>query len=523
MTEHVATRGTIATPDSDFYAGSLDASAVPQPQPRLSLRQSAMSGAIWSFAESWTNQILQLIIFIVLARYIHPHEFGLVATALLFCQLFQNTFLAGVNAPLIRMTNNDRDADNTGFVLAAGLGVAIVVTLFACADWLQLLYGMPGLASLIRVLSLGSLLASLAVAQQAWMIRNFKFKPLALRTMLATGTGGAVAVVMAMNGYGATSLAAYYVASSLLGLIVLWSSSPWRPAFAWAPGPAKEITRYGRHISATGAINFVNENADVLVIGYVLGPAAAGIYVVGKRAFTAANALLAGALSRLAVPVFSQINDDGQRLAAAFLRAVKTTSIVTTPAFVGLALVAPEFLMLFFGPQWLSATVVMQALCIVGVIQSLGLYNHALILALGKPNWQTALTLLYAAVNLATFAVVARFGIAAVAVAFAVRAYVLYPISVALVMRLIPVSVPRYLKALLVPVIAAAVMAVGVVLLRGLIEDWSVPVRLLVLIAAGGSLYALVLLAIGRRDLKELENLWSSRSPPGEKAEAEAA
>jgi O-antigen/teichoic acid export membrane protein len=514
VSDHVATPG-MASPADDVDAEVAAPSLGRASGSGRNLRQSAVSGALWSFAESWTNQFLQLIIFIVLARYLHPHEFGLVATAMLFCQLFQNTFLAGVSTPLIRMTNNDRAADDTGFTLAAGLGLLMAALLFASADWLEGLYAMPGLAALVRVLSVGSLLSSLAVAQQAWMIRNLRFRPLALRTMLATGTGGVISVLLAMNGFGAMSLAAYYLTSALLGLIVLWSCSPWRPAFAWARGPARDIARYGRHVSATGAINFANENSDVLVIGYVLGPSAAGIYVVGKRAFIAANALLAGALSRLAVPVFSQIHGDPPRLAAAFLSAIKTTSIVTTPAFAGLALVAPEFLMLFFGPQWLAATSVMQALCIVGIIQSLGLYNHALMLALGKPGWQTRLTLLYAVVNLAAFALVARFGIGAVALAFAARAYLLYPLSVAPVMRLIPVSVPTYLGALRTSVIATAVMAAGVILLRGIVQDWPVLLRLLALIAAGGALYAASLFAIGRKDLGELCTLWSSLRKAG--------
>ena len=199
-----------------------------------------------------------------------------------------------------------------------------------------------------------------------------------------------------------------------------------------------------------------------------------------------------------------------QPVIAAYMAAdadLRATSIVTTPAFVGLALLAPEFLMLFFGAHWLKATVVMQALCLVGIIQSLGLYNHGLILALGKPNWQTGLTLLYAVVNLATFVLVAHFGIGAVAIAFATRAYILYPLSIWLVMRLVPLSTSSYLKAVRAPVISAAVMAIAVALLRDLVHDWSIPIRILVLGGGGAAIYFLCMLIIGRADLNELRSL----------------
>jgi O-antigen/teichoic acid export membrane protein len=297
--------------------------------------------------------------------------------------------------------------------------------------------------------------------------------------------------------------------------MVLWFSSPWRPGRSWSWATAKHILYYGRHVSATGLVNFFNQSSDVLVASYVLGPASAGVYVVGKRTLIAANALLSGALSRVALPTFSHVRTDATRVAQVFYQAVRLTSVVTTPAFVGLALVAPEFITLFFGPHWTGAVRVMQALSVFGIIQSLGLYNQALVLAFGKPQWLTALTSLYAVVNLLTFTLLSQYGIVAIAVAFTVRGYLLYPLSLGMVTRLTSVTVRGYFRATLVSLIGSAMMAVVVLSLRLQLDHWTVLSRFVALAAAGAGTYAVALLIWGRGEVRMLLSLargWRPRT-----------
>lgn len=484
------------------------------------MNRQILSGTFWSLAENWANQFLQLLIFMVLARYLLPEQFGLAATAILLCQLLQNILLAGVNAPMVRMAEDDIAADSTGFWIGAGLGALLLLVLLLGAAPIEAAYGMPGLAPVLRLLGIGGLFAGLAVAYQARMMRHLDFRPLALRTLVGTTAGGLVGVALAMRGAGVESLVAQFIIAALLALLVLVATSPWQPSFRWSNAAAGRIGRFGGHVSATALINFFNENADVLIVGYALGPAAAGTYIVGKRALIAGNALLSGALARVALPAFSRLRDDRPQLSRHFLSAVEMTALFTVPAFAGLALVAPEFLLLFFGPQWVGASTVMQALCVFGILQSLGVYNHAVVLALGKPQWQTALTLTYAVANLLAAAFVVRYGAAAVAIAVTARGYLLYPLSIALVMRLVPLRVSSYLKALALPVMGAVVMCAGVMLARPMLADWPPSTRLIALIMTGAVVYGLVLVLVGRRDLQTLVRKFAPLRAGGSLAES---
>ncbi|PTQ11885.1 lipopolysaccharide biosynthesis protein [Sphingomonas oleivorans] len=469
---------------------------------------------IWSMVESWCTQLLQFVVFMILAHHLDARALGLVAVALLVGQLFQGTLLAGISTPLVRASENDQQLDDTGFVLAAASGVAMVLLVSLLARWIEQLYAMPGLSWVLIALTAANLLTSLNIVHQAWLTRNFQMRPLALRSAVATAAGGGVGIVMAIRGHGVTALVAQNIVAALAGTAILWLSSPWRPSWQFSREKARYILRYGKHLSLTGITNFFNTSSDVLVVGYVLGPAATGIYTVGKRTLLASNMLLSNALSRISLPIFSQLRKDPERMARAFLRLVSATSVVTLPAFVGLALVAPEFIRIFFGDNWGQAVGVMQALSLFGALQALGLFNQAVALAMDKPQWQTALTLLYAIVNVLTFFTAAQYGVIAVAIAFTLRAYLLYPLSVLMVVKLTPVRWIDYLKAVGIPAGGAFAMAAITLLVRQQLDGLAPLPMMIATVIVGAASYAMLMLLFGRSRLADMRVMLFSREKP---------
>ena len=93
-------------------------------------------------------------------------------------------------------------------------------------------------------------------------------------------------------------------------------------------------------------------------------------------------------------------------------------------------------------------------------------------LAMGKPSWRLKLNLLNAAANLVAFMIAVRWGIVAVAAAYVIRAYLLAPIPLILVKRLIDIDIGRYLANFRVPVAATAIMAIVVGFAGPAIDDY---------------------------------------------------
>jgi len=457
------------------------------------------SGMAWSLIESWSVQLLQFLAFMIVARYVEAAALGIVAMALLAGQFFQMTILSGISAPMVSAGHDDPELDDTAFWIAFAMGLLVLALTLACAGLAERLLHQPGLAGVLRWLSVANFLSALNVVPQAWLSRALMMRPLAIRSALSTMAGALTGIPMAVAGYGLTALVAQNLVTAAIGAVILWSACPRWPRWRFARRKGREIFFYSRHVTLTGIVNFFNSNSDVLIVGVLLGAAATGVYTVGKRALLAANLLLARALSRVAFPAFSLLKGDRQRLAAAYLKMVSATSLITTPAFVGMALAADPFIHIFFGPRWSGAVIIMQYLSLFGALQAVGIYNQSLMLALGKPHWQTWLAALYAVANCTLFLAAADHGPGAIAAAFTMRAYLLYPLSIMGVITLLPVSWRDYWQAVRLGVFASAIMAGCVLAARHYMPPMGAMATLAMIIGLGMGAYGCAILLLGRK------------------------
>lgn len=129
--------------------------------------------------------------------------------------------------------------------------------------------------------------------------------------------------------------------------------------------------------------------ADVVLVGLLLSPAAAGIYFAGNRVLTPA-ALVQYAFFYVTPRQFSQsiAARDGAGLSQHFLRATFQTVIATVLSVVVVLLAAP-LLLLFFGETYRQALPLLPILALAQIARALGGQAQELLLVAGR-NGQLA-------------------------------------------------------------------------------------------------------------------------------------
>jgi O-antigen/teichoic acid export membrane protein len=177
---------------------------------------------------------------------------------------------------------------------------------------------------------------------------------------------------------------------------------------------------------------------------------------------------------------------------------VMFTSLLTAPVFAGIATLAPDIIAAFFGAKWLDSAALLSIISVTGFLTTIGLYNHSVILAFGKPHWQTWLTFIYAASNIAIFIVAAPFGLIAIAVGYVLRALLLYPLSAGASLRILSCSVRQYASALVPAVAASALMASAVIAASFALPPTSSWLRLASLTGLGATVYLSAVLVVAR-------------------------
>ncbi|SUG32560.1 Lipopolysaccharide biosynthesis protein WzxC [Salmonella enterica subsp. arizonae] len=77
-------------------------------------------------------------------------------------------------------------------------------------------------------------------------------------------------------------------------------------------------------------------------------------------------------ITRVLFPAFAKIQDDTEKLRVNFYKLLSVVGIINFPALLGLMIVANNFVPLVFGEKWNSIIPILQLLCVVGLLRSVG-------------------------------------------------------------------------------------------------------------------------------------------------------
>ena len=440
------------------------------------LKRRTTIAALWVSTEAWGQQLLQFLLFAVLARLLGPQAYGLLAlamTVILVGDLLVTN--GGWTEALIQRRDLDPSYTDTifWFLLAIAGSLAGLAALFAWPVAAAL--RQPELAQLIVWLSAALPLAGLCVVPDALLRREFRNAPLALRSLLATLGAGLVAVPMAVMGFGVWSLVVYQLAQRLIQAVVLWLTHPWRPALRFSGTHLREIAHYVGGVLGERVMRVVDQVIPRVALGYGLGPSAVGQFTTARRILELLVQLLIQPVSRVALPSFAGLVGDRARTQELFTFGAQFAALVAFPGHVGLALVAPELVPAVFGPAWAPSVPVLQVLTLFGLTLPLSLLCTALMQGIGQVGWQLALAIGSTALLVCLLAVFGTTSIVAVAVAFVARAYLLFPLRVFIVQRTTGVNVGPAILGSMRLLLATGLMASAVFAWRELVPSLLYP------------------------------------------------
>lgn len=459
----------------------------------MGLRQKAVQGVVWSVIENWGRQAISFVVFFLLARLLGPEAFGLVALATVFLA-FVGVFLdQGFSQAIVQRQEVEPEHLDTAFWTNIGVSTLLTVLCIASADWVASLFKEPDLAPIVCWLSLNFILLAFSSVQQALFQRKLAFKTLALRSLVAIVVSGTVGVAMAFMGFGVWSLVGQQLSSSLTQALVLWGTSDWRPGFRVSARHFRELFSFGISIVGFAFVNFFNRRADDFIIGYFLGPVALGYYSVAYKLLLVMIELLTRIVDKVAVPTFSRLQTEPERLRKAFIKIIKLTNLITFPCFIGVSLLSAELIPILFGDQWRSSIPVMRILAFVGIIQSTYIFKSSVILAMGKPTWRLGIGILNSTVSVIGFCIGVRWGIEAVAISYIITNYLFSPVSVLAVQKLINIKISDYYGQYTAPLIASAIMAISIIGVRILASSLESYLLLLVSMLVGALVYVLAI------------------------------
>lgn len=353
---------------------------------RHSIGRLATAGVFWSVVQTWSNRLITFVIFVVLARFLSPVEYGMATAAWICLMLIGIIAEFGFGDAIVQRRDLKPSDINLPFAFSIGLSILLALGAALLAPWLEQVMKVANAGPLIIGLAAIAPLTTISLFQEFSYRRNLDFKNLATRVLIANTIGGIVAIIAAYLGAGAWSLILQNYLTVIIGLIWLWRRPYWRPTREFHLPAFKEMARFGLPVFSLRLIDFAATRLVDVIIVWRFGVAVLGIYAVGSRLYATMMQLLQGALNSVSLSVLSRIADDRARMAQVYLRAITLSSLVAAPAFTLVAALSNEICAVAFGAKWEGVDRISQPLMLVGAIQCIQFLNGPYLTARGKPG-----------------------------------------------------------------------------------------------------------------------------------------
>lgn len=454
------------------------------------------SGSFWAVLDNLAQQGLSFIIFAILARLLNPAEFGLLTIAHLFILFARLVVLDALAMPIIRAKEPDDTAYTALFWRCTTAGLLLCAAMFFAAHPVSVLFQVPSLAPVLQGMSLSILFFGMVRSYEARLVRQMKFKQLAIRSCVSVMVGGALGIAFAYQGWGAMSLVVQQVVASGLALLLVVLQSGWLPGLGWAARPAR-YWRDVRQVSISGLLSFANSNGDSLLVSIFLGPYATGLYNLAKRLTSAVYLVITASLLRVSLPVFASAHGKPDQLRHAYLQLLAMMLFLMLPMLLFQAVLAEPLVSTVFGAKWLPACSTIAALALLYCLSSVSELNNYVLFAVGESRWPPLLGMLQLALAIMLAACFSQHGLLAMSLSFAGAYVLMLPWSQQLANKSMALPLKTLLAALQ-PVLAGA--ALLLLTLLALLRLWHGPAAWLLLLAllAGTAAYLLPVIALGR-------------------------
>lgn len=449
------------------------------------MSRAAVRGAAWTALQLWGATAGSFVVFVILGRLLRPADFGVVAAAYTVTLLFRVIVDAGFTRYLIQRPRLPLIYADTAFWMSVTVAFIFTCIAMLTAPYFALLFGIPRLTIVIRVLSILFILTALDATQSGLLDRNMQFRVQAIRNLFATASAGIVAVALAFGGAGVWALVAQQLALETVTVVLLWRLSPWRPRFRASTACLRDLVPFGARMSTIRVTQFAMTNADNFFVGIVFGKVALGFYVIAYRMFSVLNDLLITVINRVALSTFSRLQHETELVNSAFYRASRLGSLFTLPTYVGLALLARQVIVLLFGSVWTPSAPLLSVLMVAAFAQGqltlCGSYATGIGWIRNEFRWTVAI----ATLQVAAFAVAAQISLFAVAASVGIVLIAAWPVRLVPLRKLGGIRLSEYFAHYPRLVASTLVMAAGVFAIRHEVAGASPAVALAAEVPAG--------------------------------------
>lgn len=462
-------------------------------------------GLQWSAIERILTQGIQLAITLLLAHLLGPTVFGLVGMLAVFVAI-GNVFVdSGFTSALIRKTDRSDSDFVTAFyynVVVAGL---CYLALFTIAPLVADFYEQAELKNLLRVLGLTVLINSFTLIPRVKLNISMDFKTQAKISVLSVLISGVVTIVLAMNGFGVWALVSQTLLYTCCTTLLFNLFSPWLPTGRITKGSLNYLFGYGSKLLLSSLLDVIYNNMYQIIIGKKFTPEVVGQFTQANQLASVPAMSLTSIIQRVTFPLFSQLQDDTDKMDGTYRLTLKISAIVIFPLIIGLGLIAEPLLTSILGQQWYVAADLLSVLCFGYMLYPIHAINLNLLQVTGRSDLFLKLEVIKKVIGVCVLLFTIPYGVLTMCIGFSISSYLALLLNTHYTAKITNLSQLQQCKDIL-PIWLAVLNAAALGFAAGLYctNPW---LQILVNLSVASVVYGLYLLLAQKQLLLQLRSI----------------
>jgi lipopolysaccharide exporter len=455
-----------------------------------------VKGVGWMVLFKLSERSVGFISTLILARLLVPNDFGLIAMGSAVAAGVGLMGAFGFDSALIQRQTVARSHYDTAWTYNVVFGIGVALLIVAVSEPATRFYREPRLGPVLYVLALAALVqgfenvGTVQFRKELNFGKEFRFLfAKRVTTFIVT-----IALAVALRNYWA--LVAGMLTSAVCGVAISYLAHDFRPRFTFSA--QGHLFHFSKWLFLSNFIQFLRGKTSDFILGRTVGTHGLGIYSIAMEIASLPSTELIAPLNRAMFPAYSRLAEKPVALNAMFIDVYAVIAVVAFPAAVGLACVAGPAVLVLLGEKWVDATPVLQILTVAGLVGALQSNLYLVIVSMGHPKVNTVVSAALLLVYLPACVVASlKFGIVGVAWTYLIVSLMeLVAIHIAF-LRVTRMAASRLLATIWRPLVAATIMAAGLLAFRLVVMAERAPLETVVaMVIIGAVMYVAVLLVI---------------------------
>jgi lipopolysaccharide exporter len=363
---------------------------------------SVIKGAVIYVMMRWMDRFIGFVSTLILARWLVPADFGIIAMISLVIGIAEVLLDLGVNVALIQNRAATQAHYDTAWTLRLLQAIGTVIIVSLAAPYAGDYFHDPRIVPVLRIACLGTLLAALENIGTVNFQKEFRADLDFLLTFGKRISGFTATMILAwiFKSYWALVFATLFGRG--VGLVLSYVMHPMRPRLSLEK--FGEIFGVSQWMLINSVGNYINLNLHKTLVGRYSNATMMGGYTLSDEISSMPSTEILAPLNRILFPTFVRAKNDPVELKRSFLLAQGLQSLIAIPASLGLALVAGPAVQVLLGEKWMMVVPFIQILALTNIVQAIATSTSYVLFSLGKNRNATITTwtqvLMFAAIAL---------------------------------------------------------------------------------------------------------------------------